>query len=153
MAIVKSPRWHQALRNVTISTMTGQETTPLRKLIRKMPGEDRHELYYKLMNPIAHGHQVIYCTSPRLPSWSLPTEVAEEVFNRCTTTNETKDGQIRPDSKEYQVIFNYEFLEDFRDPTSRTALLQRAFTTYVYTYNVASSFLRQLVLVQKKLKG
>ena len=53
------------------------------------------------------------------------TEVAEEVFNRCTFTNATKDGQIRPDSKEYRVTFNYEFLEDFQDPESKLA---RAFT-------------------------
>ena len=53
------------------------------------------------------------------------TEVAEEVFNRCTFTNATKDGQIRPDSKDYRVIFNYEFLEDFQDPKSKLA---RAFT-------------------------
>ena len=53
------------------------------------------------------------------------TEVAEEVFNRCTFTNATKDGQIRPDSKDYRVIFNYEFLEDFQDPKSKFA---RAFT-------------------------
>ena len=43
------------------------------------------------------------------------TEVAEEVFNRCSITNETKDGRIGPDSKDYRVNFNYEFLEDFRD--------------------------------------
>ena len=46
-------------------------------------------------------------------------EVAEEVFNRCTFTNATKDGQIRPDSKDYRVIFNYEFLEDFQDRKSK----------------------------------
>ena len=52
-------------------------------------------------------------------------EVAEEVFNQCTFTNATKDGQIRPDSKDYRVIFNYEFLEDFQDPRSKLA---RAFS-------------------------
>lgn len=41
--------------------------------------------------------------------------VAGEVFNRCSTPNDTKDGQINPDSKLYNVTFNYEFLEDFRD--------------------------------------
>ncbi len=61
-------------------------------------------------------------------SQSLPTEVAEEVFNRCTSTNETKDGQVRPDSKDYRVFFNYEFLEDFRDPESRAEKLRRALT-------------------------
>ena len=64
-------------------------TTPLRKLIRKMP------------------------------------EVAEEVFNKCTVTNATKDGKIRPDSKEYRVLFNYEFLEDFRDAESAAHRLAR----------------------------
>ena len=37
------------------------------------------------------------------------------VFNLCSEGNDTKDGKIRPDSKDYQVTFNYEFLEDFRD--------------------------------------
>ena len=41
--------------------------------------------------------------------------MAEEVFNRCSVGNETKDGKIRLDSKEYQLTFNYEFLEDFQD--------------------------------------
>ena len=41
--------------------------------------------------------------------------VAEEVLNLCSITNATKDGRIRPDSKDYQVVFNYEFLEDFVD--------------------------------------
>lgn len=41
--------------------------------------------------------------------------MAEVVFNRCSVGNDTKDGKIRPDSKEYHVEFNYEFLEDFRD--------------------------------------
>jgi len=41
--------------------------------------------------------------------------VAEVVFNRCSVGNETKDGKIRVDSKDYILTFNYEFLEDFRD--------------------------------------
>ena len=43
------------------------------------------------------------------------------MFNRCTETNDTKDSAIRPDSKDYKVTFNYEFLEDFRDPVITTA--------------------------------
>ena len=42
-------------------------------------------------------------------------DVAEEVFNRCCVGNETKDGKIGVDSKDYRLTFNYEFLEDFRD--------------------------------------
>ncbi len=38
MLIIKSPKWRQALRNVTPSSFVEGETTPLRKLIRKMPG-------------------------------------------------------------------------------------------------------------------
>ena len=56
------------------------------------------------------------------------TDVAEEVFNRCTSTNATKDGQILPDSPDYLVTFKYEFLEDFQDPTSRAGQLARALT-------------------------
>ena len=47
--------------------------------------------------------------------FSFCIEVAEEVLNLCSITNATKDGRIRPDSKDYQVVFNYEFLEDFVD--------------------------------------
>lgn len=57
-----------------------------------------------------------------------PTEVAEAVFNRCTETNATNDGTIRPDSPDYQVTFNYEFLEDFRDPVTAAEQFQRALT-------------------------
>ena len=57
LAIIKGPRWERALRNTTDAAWGGT-TTPLRKLIRKMP------------------------------------EVAEEVFNRCTVTNATKDGKV-----------------------------------------------------------
>jgi len=59
---------------------------------------------------------------------SHDADVAEEVFNRCTFTNATKDGQIRPDSAEYHVTFNYEFLEDFQDPASRATQIARAIT-------------------------
>lgn len=40
MAIVKGSKWAAAMRNVT-QEQWGGETTPLRKLIRKMPGESR----------------------------------------------------------------------------------------------------------------
>ena len=40
----------------------------------------------------------------------------DEVFNRCTITNATKNGQICPDSAGYRIIFNHEFVEDFQDP-------------------------------------
>lgn len=52
-------------------------------------------------------------------------DVAEEVFNRCSVGNETKDGKIRIDSKEYKLTFNYEFLEDFQDETEN--ICSRAF--------------------------
>ncbi len=42
-------------------------------------------------------------------------DVAEEVFNRCSIGNETKDGKTRVDSRDYMLTFNYEFLEDFQD--------------------------------------
>ena len=57
LALINSPRWESALRNTTEAAWGGI-TTPLRKLIRKMP------------------------------------EVAEEVFNKCTVTNATKDGKV-----------------------------------------------------------
>ena len=45
----------------------------------------------------------------------ISIDVAEEVFNRCCVGNETKDGKIGVDSKDYRLKFNYEFLEDFQD--------------------------------------
>lgn len=38
LAIIQSKEWKSALRNSTISPL-GEITTPLRKLIKKMPGE------------------------------------------------------------------------------------------------------------------
>ena len=40
----------------------------------------------------------------------LCTDVAEMVLNRCTGTN--ADRNVRPDSEDYAVTFNYKFLED-----------------------------------------
>lgn len=78
MTIVQSPKWESALRNTAIVIETGAQTTPLRKLIQKMP------------------------------------KVAEKVFNLCTVQTEVKvEGQ---EMTENVVYFNYEFLEDFRDP-------------------------------------
>ena len=37
-AIVKSNYWQEALRNHTLDLNTGRHDTPMRKLIRKMPG-------------------------------------------------------------------------------------------------------------------
>ena len=49
-------------------------------------------------------------------------DVAKLVFNRCSRNNATKEGKITPQSKEFRVEFNYEFLEDYRDPKSRSIL-------------------------------
>ena len=46
------------------------------------------------------------------------------MFTRCVTTNE-KDG-VSKDDKNFKVTFNYEFLEDDRDP--KHYLLGRSFT-------------------------
>ena len=54
--------------------------------------------------------------------FSLFPEVAEQVFNRCISTNEEDIGS--KEGKNFQVFFNYEFLEDDRDPRpSRLARL------------------------------
>ena len=42
---------------------------------------------------------------------SLHAEVAELVLKKCTVTN-TRDRNVQPDSKDYAVTFNYEFIED-----------------------------------------
>ena len=59
----------------------------------------------------------------------LFTDVATVVFNRCLTTNEETDHVTRED-RNLQVTFNYEFLEDDRDPPP--GLLARLFCWYVY---------------------
>lgn len=39
-------------------------------------------------------------------------DVAEEVLNKCVIGDPTK----KEDDKNYNVLFSYEFIEDFRDP-------------------------------------
>ena len=48
----------------------------------------------------------------------MSTEVAEEVLNRCVSSNASRDGPINVNSPEYCVQFMYEFLDDYRDPPS-----------------------------------
>lgn len=48
----------------------------------------------------------------------LPSDVAEMVFSRCVKTNKGKgqswDDEVHADSRNLEVEFNYEFLEDFK---------------------------------------
>ena len=39
------------------------------------------------------------------------TDLAELVLRKCTASN-AKDGNIQPDSEDYTVTFDYEFIED-----------------------------------------
>lgn len=39
------------------------------------------------------------------------TDVAQLVLKKCTSTN-AKEGTVTPDSSNYAVTFNYEFLDD-----------------------------------------
>lgn len=48
------------------------------------------------------------------------------MFNRCSTTNE---DTVSADSPDYTITFNYEFLEDFREPAARQ---RRKFTRHSY---------------------
>ena len=52
----------------------------------------------------------------------LPLDVAEMAFSRCVTTNRGKDEwqheEVHADSRNLEVMFNYEFLEDFQDEHS-----------------------------------
>ena len=47
-------------------------------------------------------------------------DVAEVVMNRCIKTNSRKnvkaEKQVTPSHPEYRVTFNYEFLEDYKEP-------------------------------------
>lgn len=105
--IVNSEKWKDALRNETLDLITGNRDTPMRKLIRKMPGK------YPL-------HQFL----PQLDAWfwcHLWTDVAERVFHRCSQSNMSNS-----DSPNYEITFNYEFLDDmyaqWREQDSTDAL-------------------------------
>ena len=63
-----------------------------------------------------HCIYVKVCTHVQLyVTYFYRSDVAELVFNRCSKNNATKDGKITPESKNFKVDFNYEFLEDYRD--------------------------------------
>ncbi|CAH1799596.1 unnamed protein product [Owenia fusiformis] len=70
-AIINSDKWEEALRNETLDLATGLRSTPMRKLIKKMP------------------------------------DVAERAFYRCTSAN-----MGNSDHPDYEITFNYEFLDD-----------------------------------------
>ena len=76
----------------------GSETTPFRKLIQRMPGNRVHDA----MQPATTIIMIFY---------ACITDVAELVLKKCTITK-TKDRNVQPDSKDYTVTFNYEFIED-----------------------------------------
>ena len=107
MAIVQSDQMLAALRNTT-EMQGGIVTTPLRRMIKKMPG--KHIM-------------VILCSSLVV----MATELAKEVFNRCAVAN---DKEASKDSVGYQIAFNYEFLEDFREVDHIGRGIRRAFTRY-----------------------
>ena len=44
-------------------------------------------------------------------------DVAEEVLNKCVISDPTK----KEDDEDYNVLFSYEFIEDFRDPDTYTS--------------------------------
>ena len=97
-AIISSPKWEYALKNL-ITMEDGRETTPFRKLIKRMPGieKEQHILYNALYYYNATIMTII--------------DVAELVLRKCTVSN-AKNISIRPDSKEYEVTFDYKFIED-----------------------------------------
>lgn len=41
LVVINSNKWEEAMRNETPDLATGLRTTPMRKLIKKMPGEYR----------------------------------------------------------------------------------------------------------------
>lgn len=50
--IVNSVFWEDALRNETIDIATGSRTTPMRKLIKKMPGTFTYYFVIASFNPV-----------------------------------------------------------------------------------------------------
>ena len=95
-AIINSQKWKLALSN-HITMENGSETTPLRKLIQRMPGK---AMQFVILYNIVNHHE---CT----------IDVAELVLKKCTVTKaKDRSIQLQPDSKDYTVTFNYEFIED-----------------------------------------
>ena len=56
--------------------------------------------------------------------------VANEVFNRCSEIVETVSDPDRPGKKDYNVKFDYEFLEDFQDKTDVFSRISGYFKRY-----------------------
>lgn len=93
-ALLQSPQWPKAMRHTFIHE--GKETTPFRQLIRKMPGENYSCNSMTCCLKYLYVHQ----------------GVAKGIMDKCTVSppNCPDPGGIN-----YSVLFNYEFVEDFRD--------------------------------------
>ena len=52
----------------------------------------------------------------------MSADVAKAVLDRCMVDNVTHEDKNIMNTKEYEVKFNYEFLDDYRDNTFRQKL-------------------------------
>ena len=60
--------------------------------------------------------------------------VAKEVFDRCMELNTINGDNTHRDSNSSVVTFDYEFLEDYRDPKSEHSPLRRRRSRCVHVY-------------------
>lgn len=71
---------------------------------------------------VGHSLVLLQCTYVLLqlctfmfPSHTHISGVAKRVLDRCITTNATKDGSVNSRSNEYEITYDYQFLEDLKD--------------------------------------
>lgn len=60
LALIKSKQWKKTLRNTTVNQF-GNCTTPLRKLIKKMPGEFQTYCIDNMVFPNSLGFKIEIC--------------------------------------------------------------------------------------------
>ena len=77
------------------------------------------------------------CTTQCLvcESYNCTTDVAELVLKKCTVTKaKDKSVQLQPDSKDYSVTFNYEFIED--KDVAETCVFRNSFNSRYHVINM-----------------
>ena len=70
------------------------------------------------------------------------TDVAELVLRKCTASN-AKDKNIQPDSEDYTVTFNYEFIED----KDHAHMYASCTCVYMHVHYRRSGFNREYLLI------
>lgn len=102
-AIIDSNVWVEAMRQCRGKAVECK-MTPLRMMIERMPGNTMVILESVICKLIVSS-QVYFPGIEPTYTWHLCTDVAAKVLNRCTLSDPDKTDT---------VVFDYQFLEDFR---------------------------------------